>query len=30
MMASTIGVLEASSIQISFIDNELIESEQKF
>lgn len=29
MMASTIGVLEASSVKISFIDNEIIESKEK-
>lgn len=29
MMASTMGVLEASSVQISFIDNEIIESKEK-
>ncbi len=29
MMASTIGVLEASSVKISFIDNEIIESKDK-
>ena len=29
MMAATISILEASSIQISFIDNELIENETK-
>lgn len=29
MMASTMGVLEASSVQISFIDNEIIENEAK-
>lgn len=29
MMASTIGVLEASSVQISFVDNEIIDEKDK-
>ena len=29
MMAATIGVLEASSVKISFIDNEIIEAKEK-
>lgn len=29
MMASIMGILEASSVQISFVDNEIIENEEK-